>query len=98
MDQDLIENGLAEAGNGVISDGVARVIAAGWAEGMGPLQSLATTGAIVDGVADEISENYSREIARGLESSFRAELDALMVYVLDRGERGPVAGWSDLWG
>lgn len=90
-DQDVINAGLAE--EGVITDLTARIIASAWHGGQSsPLYSLASCGAIVEGVSGEIASCRS-----AAESEHWAELDALAEYVESHEDgRRPVRGWSDL--
>lgn len=95
-DQDIINTAIAEwqAGH-PISDGQARVIAAGWHGGQAsPLYSFASTGAIRPSVLSEVERE--RDHAAGTE--YTEELDALLGYLQRVGNREPVRGWSAVWG
>lgn len=80
----------------MITDGQARKIASDWHGGQSsPLYSLASTGAIVADVLDEIMADAS---SVGPENT-PGQLDALLAlieYCTFEGPRGPVAGWSDI--
>lgn len=86
---------MAEELGELIGDGCVRVIASWWAQGYGPLQSLTTTGAIVFGIEEEMSE--ARMLAGDVSPEDVRYLHRLADYVERHGERGPVAGWSNLW-
>lgn len=74
----------------VPTDGEARVVAAQWHGGqLSALYSLASCGAIRDDCADEIAFEFYQTGAR--------ELLALLAYVNQAGERGPVRDWSTIW-
>lgn len=74
----------------------AREIASSWHGGQGsPLYALASSGAIVDGVVEEIDE--CAESCKGKGGSDFTNLIDLRTYVRRRRlARGPVAGWADL--
>lgn len=77
----------------------ARRIAAEWHGGMSsPLYALTSSGAIVDGVVDEIEDDLTMADAFGslLGEADRQDLIWLRLYVALHGARGPVKGWSDL--
>ena len=76
------------------TSGEARVIAAGWHGGQtSALCALATSGAILEDAEWEID----KEIV--LADEFGKEvLESLNQYVRRFGLRGPVDGWSSLWG
>lgn len=77
----------------IIGDGHARRIASEWHGGQwSALYSLASCGCITEGTATEIRRERQKFAA-----GCPAELDALLVYVLYAGERGPVNRWSDYW-
>ena len=85
----------------MISNGKARRIASEWhGEQSSPLYSFASTGTISQPYLDremtqcgqmmnDHPENYTDE--------HRAEFTELDTYILNHGERGPVAGWSAGW-
>jgi hypothetical protein len=79
-----------------INGGQARRIASEWHDGQGSaLYSFVSTGAIaLDALDGEIVANLDRQLD---DSTEQRELDALLAYVHSNGERGPVAGWADLW-
>jgi hypothetical protein len=83
----------------LISDGAARAIASWWREGrLG--ESFVSCGAIQD------VEDLWRELTltgNGMDcyaeatTSDKFLLDKLREYLVAKGQRGPVAGWSELW-
>jgi hypothetical protein len=80
-----------------ISDGTARTIAAMWHGGQDTAgYRFASTGAIEpDGVTAiwrDLGADYSTASADD-----RLALDMLGTYLLNRANRGPVAGWAHLW-
>lgn len=84
-----------EAGK-TITDGAARVIAAGWHTGMTTaLCSLATTGSIHENVFGEIVNELN---LRTVDNNDKLELKALYAYCEKAGVRGPVDGWTNKWG
>lgn len=73
-----------------ITDGQARVIAAGWHGGQASaMYRFVSTGSIHGDLVDEIRRDMGLNVP---------ELEALLAYVERVGERGPVADWSDTWG
>jgi hypothetical protein len=95
-DEQVIADGLARAKDQgeEIDDLTARVIAASWHGGQSsPLYALASSGAIVANVGDEITACKVDAYHQGAGTP---ELVALMAYVQHHGERGPQAGWSEL--
>lgn len=91
-----------------ITDGQARVIASQWHGGqVSALCALATSGAITEDAQGEVNAAVSdaeRRLDAGTVSAEDVTPDDLLAlralgeYVSDRDERGPVAGWSHLWG
>ncbi len=58
------------------------------------LYSFVSTGALaVDHILDEIHHNLRLVIDRAL----RIELQELVAFVSEHGDRGPVEGWSSVW-
>lgn len=94
-DQDIIYDAVETFVNGgTITDLEARVIASAWNGGAGsPLASLATTGAISEGVFREIQTEVMHPSRTRPE---RRELNALADYCAHHPRRGPVTGWADL--
>jgi hypothetical protein len=88
-DDARIATGLARTGDGVIDDLTARLLASAWHSGQfSPLDALASTGAIVDGVDSELRQC--------LGVGHDPQLQALLGYVAAKGSRGPQPGWSRL--
>lgn len=79
----------------IISDGRARRIASEWHDGQrSPLYSFVSTGAItVHDAVKEIHHNLRLVVDRAL----RIELQELVAYVSENGDRSPVEGWSRIW-
>ena len=88
---------LAAGAGEEIDDGTARTIAAQWAAGMGLGQSFATTGAIADPPDDTYRDLVSSAEYQAAGPADRLALDMLGTYLLDKGPRGPKAGWSNVW-
>jgi len=81
-----------------MSDACARVVASWFAAGMGVGQAFASTGAIAspaDDVWRDLTDNG--RVYSSASPEDRRALDWLGTYLLNRGDRGPVPGWSDLW-
>ena len=103
MDQERIDHHVSQARfrGRAISDDCARMIAAGYAEGMGPTQEFATTGAItVDPSGlwrDFFTLPGGREMYPDMSPADQAAADMLGTYLQAAGMRGPVPGWSRLW-
>lgn len=83
------------------SDVEVRELAAGWASDLDALQALATSGAIRPDLSDLIARNL--DPAQSFDGDYPAEgsseaeeLRSIRRYAEAKGERGPVAGWSDL--
>lgn len=92
-DEDLIRYGITKAlrDGRPIDDATARVVAAQLHGGQtSALCSLATTGAIVEGIEAEL-------YADGLPVEVEPWITALEEYIEARENRGPVEGWSTLW-
>lgn len=91
-----------------ITDGQARRIASDWHGGQwSPLYMLASTGATKDSryrLSDVVVAIQRELLPERLAESERLfpgagrDLRALLAYVRAAGARGPVPGWSDLWG
>jgi hypothetical protein len=80
-----------------ITDLQARVVASAWHGGQSSaLYSLASTGAIRTDLGDEIRACIGHVPMQDGMSTDEAALHALRLYVENIGERGYVAGWSDL--
>lgn len=96
-DEDIVQAAVHEWQQGhPISDGQARVIANQWHGGqVTALCTLSTTGAIR---LDDVRGEIEAEMARLTDLPEREEIEALLGYVERHGERGPVEGWSRLWG
>jgi uncharacterized protein (DUF2342 family) len=93
QDEELIRYGITEAlrEGRPIDDATARVIAAQLHGGQtSALCSLATTGAIVEGLEAEL-------FADDLPVEVEPWTTALEEYLAAREHRGPVEGWSNLW-
>lgn len=88
----------AEAEDREIDDACARVIASWWADGSDTVSyGFASTGAI-QGSGVEVYRALVPDGAYDQQSAEdRRALDWLGTYLLNREERGPVTGWSDLW-
>ena len=86
-DQAIVDAAAKRHAQGLVINHLdARVIAAAWHGGQAsPLCALATSGAIVEGIEDELSE-----------CGDAPELAALAAYVEQWGQRGPQALWSHL--
>jgi len=87
--------------DGMIDLSALRKCAAEWHGGQAsPLYALASSGAIVEGLADEIRENIDTAEQFGkTDPDYAADvpkLRHLLVYVTNCGERGPVDGWSEI--
>jgi hypothetical protein len=79
---------------GLISDGAARTIASWWAdEQLG--QSFVTTGAVTEGVWDELVDGGAVIVQVSPEHA--AALRMLRDYLTHHAGCGPVAGWSGVW-
>jgi hypothetical protein len=92
-DGELIRYGITRAllEERPIDDATARVIAAQLHGGQtSALCSLATTGALVEGLEAEL-------FADDLPVEVEPWVVALEEYVVAREDRGPVEGWSNLW-
>lgn len=98
-DDDIITQAVADASNydAIISHAVARMIASQWHSGQrSALYSFASCGAIAGPALESAITNEMN--AADKESDIEA-LRALWSYVQVHGpKRGPVAGWSSLWG
>lgn len=79
---------------GLISDGAARTIASWWVDGQLGL-SFVTTGAVPDGVWDELTNGGT--IVRQVNDNHRLALQKLHAYLNRHAGRGPVPGWSKVW-
>lgn len=97
-DEDIIQRAIARNLSGErITDGEARVIASQWHAGQSSaLYALASSGAILKD--DLLRELYSEMITHDDRQSANRELAALERYVHIHGQRGPVTGWSAIWG
>lgn len=87
--------------DGLVDLSRVRELAASWHSGMSsPLYALASSGAIVDGCAEEVERAVSEAERFGrvdsLYSADVAPLRHLLIYVQSNGPRGPVEGWSDI--
>lgn len=82
----------------LITDSAARKIACAWHGGGGTAHyALCSSGAIVDGCAEEIERLTQWAMRCSARDEF--ELTALRAYVQDKGARGPIDGWSLMpWG
>lgn len=81
-----------------ISDGQARTVAALYASGgMRGLAALATSGALLPEVD---AEAYAESVVASVEGDLdgRDALTGVGGYAKSHGPRGPVAGWSQVWG
>lgn len=84
-----------------ISDVKVRQLAAGWAGGADELQALATTGAILPGLSDLVRRLLDPKMSHDGtyppgNSPEAEELRSILRYANYHGERGRVAGWSNL--
>lgn len=80
-----------------VSDAGARVISSMIHEGQeSALYSLASSGAIVDGLADELERDYNRA-DRNDQNEIRTWVVQLMDYIGGRETTDPIDGWSQLW-
>ncbi len=104
--------GLIAHEGGVITDGTARTIAAGWhGGGADCLTALSHTGAIAKGgllVEIDTALDYVRANPQawdapgepddlGTQEHNIAALEALAAYVSHHGDRGEQSGWSNIW-
>lgn len=89
----------------VVSDARARTLATYWQDETdpdAPLSILARTGAIVRATARALEHDLRLlDLAAGSEGhdvpdASRSQLQALLLYVVEHGERGPRTGWSGL--
>lgn len=81
----------------MISDLRARQIAADWHGGQWTgLYALASSGAIVDGVDNEILDDLNSILTQKGRGQDRQALRALYSYVKSHGLRGPQSHWADL--
>lgn len=79
---------------GLISDGAARTIASWWVSGPTG-QSFVTTGAVPEGVWDELVDGGA--VVTTAPPEHAAALQMLRDYLTHHAGRGPVAGWSGVW-
>jgi len=86
--------------DGLIDLSSLRELASSWHGGMSsPLYALASTGAIVEGLVDEIEDCIATAVQYDSDPDYAADiprLEHLLVYVRNRGLRGPVTGWSQI--
>ncbi len=77
----------------MISDGKARRIASEWHDGGRDTYAFVSTGSILESTYSRfyLSADSDRH------SPDMVELVDLLAYLSDKGERGPQAGWSELW-
>jgi hypothetical protein len=98
-DDAFLEAALAEAERtgSTIQNVAARMIASQFHGGQASaLYSLASSGAIdLEPLVDEYCEVY---LGEDTTEADKQKLHHLGRYVLEYGNRGPVAGWSELWG
>jgi hypothetical protein len=95
----LAECNAAQEEGRLISDAAARVIASWWREGkIG--ESFVSCGAIQD-VEDLWKEltvgGNGMDFYQEASVSHKFMLDKLREYLVAKGQRGPVAGWHELW-
>lgn len=79
---------------GLISDGAARTIASWWVSGPTG-QSFVTTGAVPEGVWDELVDGGA--VVTTASPEHAAALQMLRDYLTHHAGRGTVAGWSGVW-
>jgi len=81
----------------MISDLEAKSTASDWHGGQfSPLYALASTGAIVDGIVEEIDVIWRAPSMDDIDANVLNKLPRLLAYVRHNGLRGPQAGWSNL--
>lgn len=81
----------------LMSDACARVVAMQWHGGQSSaLYALGSSGAITDDAFGEICAEL-RPVQEARDLDGQQALGALLTYVAERGERGPVDGWAALW-
>lgn len=87
----------AKSGKEEISDACARTIASWYHDGgTSDTYAFVSTGAIV---ADDLWRQftYNGELYKSADADHKLALDALGTYLLNREDKGPVPGWSNLW-
>lgn len=87
----------AKSGREEISDGCARTIASWYHDGgVSDTYAFVSTGAIR---SDELWRQFTNggALYESASADDKRALDALGTYLLKRKEKGPVAGWSDMW-
>jgi hypothetical protein len=86
-----------EYDQGEISDACARVIASWFVAGSNTeAMSFVSTGAIV-GDTSALWRQLGGDIYNAQTPDDRLFLDFLGTYILNRADKGPVEGWSNLW-
>lgn len=87
----------AEQEQRIVNDTTARMIASQHHGGQwSAMYSFSSCGAIsLDALRDELAMSYAEHVTDEPE---RTKLDHLILYLLEHGDRGPVDGWSRLWG
>lgn len=80
---------------GLISDGAARTIASWWWADDSVAMSFVTTGAVLDGVWNALTDRGA--VLGQVTGDHRLALEKLHAYLDRHAGRGPVAGWSEVW-
>lgn len=87
----------AKSGKEEISDGCARTIASWYHDGgVSDTYAFVSSGAIV---ADSLWRQFTNNgtLYDSADADDKLALDALGTYLLNRENKGPVPGWSELW-
>lgn len=95
-DYDKVFRNLAKAlrTRDAVDDATARVVASWWHGGQSSgLYAFMSTGAITDAARVEVTNDLNR--AESPEDVYA--LRKLLEYMVKDGDRGPVAGWSEVW-
>ena len=88
----------AQANGHEIDHGTARTIGSWYASGMDETQSFASTGAIIDTATSlwrRMTDNGA--LYSTANDDDKLALDMLGTYLLNRDDKLPVPGWSDMW-
>ena len=94
----LAECRSAQAEGREVSDACARTIASWWHSGQASLgYRFVSTGAITTPCDDLLHDLLEPGDYAEMDADDRLCADMLATYCLNRDDRGPVAGWSNLW-
>lgn len=88
---------IAQSVSHEIDNATARVIASWYASGDTAQQAFVSTGAIVDDRLWRLLTDDGALYDAAPTESHKLALDMLGTYLLNRSDRGPIAGWSTLW-